>query len=156
MKTIVRSVFVVLTVLFGVAIATPASAADFASPAEAKALLDKAVAYVKANGAQKAAVTFMDPKGGFIDRDLYVSMSRISDGVRLAHINPKAVGKSLYGSTDVDGKPYGDEMMQIATTKGSGMVTYRFPNPVTKQPMEKISYVERVNDVVLLVGAYKQ
>jgi hypothetical protein len=156
MKTIVRSVFVVLTVLFGVALAAPASAGEFATPAEAKALIEKAVAYVKANGPEKAAVAFMDPKGGFIDRDLYVSMSRVSDGVRLAHINPKAVGKSLYGSTDVDGKPYGDEMMQIATTKGSGMVNYRFPNPVTKQPMDKVSYVEKVGDVVLLVGAYKQ
>jgi hypothetical protein len=155
MKTIVRSVFVVLTVLFGLAVTAPAQAAEFATPAEAKALLDKAVAYVKANGAEKAAVVFMDPKGGFIDRDLYVSMSRMADGVRLAHVNPKAVGKSLYGSTDVDGKPYGDEMMQIAGTKGSGIVTYRFPNPVTKQPMEKGSYVEKVGDVVLLVGAYK-
>jgi cytochrome c len=155
MKTIVRSVFVVLTVLFGLCAVAPAQAGEFATPAEAKALLDKAVAYVKVNGAEKSAVTFMDPKGGFIDRDLYVSMSRMSDGVRLAHVNPKAVGKSLYGSTDVDGKAYGDEMMQIASTKGSGMVTYRFPNPVTKQPMEKVSYVEKVNDVVLLVGAYK-
>ncbi|MBN2752432.1 MAG: cache domain-containing protein [Rhodospirillaceae bacterium] len=155
MKSIVRAVFVVLTVVFGIGLAAPAQAGDFASPAEAKALLDKAVVYVKANGAEKAAVAFMDPKAGFRDRDLYVSMSRMADGVRLAHVNPKAVGKSLYGSTDVDGKPYGDEMMEMASSKGSGIVTYRFPNPVTKQPMEKISYIERVGDVVLLVGAYK-
>lgn len=155
MKKIIRGVFVVLAVVLGVGLAAPAQAGEFATPAEAKAMLDKAVAYVKANGVEKAAAAFMDPKGGFRDRDLYISMSRMSDGVRLAHVNPKAVGKSLYGSTDVDGKPYGDEMMEVASTKGKGTVTYRFPNPVTKQPMEKVSYIERVGDVLLLVGAYK-
>ncbi|WP_337997077.1 cache domain-containing protein [Oleispirillum naphthae] len=155
MKNIIRGVFVALAMVLGVGLTAPAQAADFASPAEAQAMLDKAVAYVKANGVEKAAAAFMDPKGGFRDRDLYVSMSRMSDGVRLAHVNPKAVGKSLYGSTDVDGKPYGDEMMELASTKGKGVVNYRFPNPVTKQPMDKVSYVEKVGDVVLLVGAYK-
>jgi len=156
MKSFVRSVLILLAVVCYAGFTAPVQAGEFATEAEAKAMLDKAVAYVKANGPEKAAVAFMDPNGGFRDRDLYISMSRMSDGVRLAHVNPKAVGKSLYGSTDVDGKAYGDEMMEIASTKGKGMVTYRFPNPVTKKPMDKVSYVERVGDVLLLVGAYKQ
>jgi len=42
------------------------------TPAEAKALLDRAVAEVQKEGTEKAIAKFNDPAGGFRDRDLYV------------------------------------------------------------------------------------
>jgi hypothetical protein len=55
---------------------------------EAKAMLLKAVAAVKADKA-KALDMFTKGEGGFLDRDLYVFCSNVSDGKIVALGNPK-------------------------------------------------------------------
>ena len=52
--------------------AMPAWAGEFATKDEAKAMVAKAVAYVQANGAEKAYAEFTGKSPAFIDRDLYV------------------------------------------------------------------------------------
>ena len=64
---------------------------------EAKAMLMKAVAAVKADKA-KALETFNKGEGGFLDRDLYVFCARVGDGKFVAIGNNNA--KQLIG-TDV-------------------------------------------------------
>ena len=54
---------------------------------EAKAMLTKAVAAVKADKA-KALDMFNKGEGGFIDRDLYVFCANVSDGKLVALGNP--------------------------------------------------------------------
>jgi hypothetical protein len=49
-----------------------AQAADKGSKEEAVALAKKAVAFLKTNGPDKAFKEFNNPKGQFVDRDLYV------------------------------------------------------------------------------------
>jgi len=142
--------------LLAVNFVMPAVAAGTATREEAVALAERAAAFIKANGKEKAAAAFMDPKGGFIDRDLYVVMIRLSDGERLSHVNPKLVGKSLYGYQDVDGRDYGNEIMDLASAKGTGWVDYKIANQVTKEIAEKSTYILRVDDVVLAVGIYKK
>jgi hypothetical protein len=66
---------------------------------EAKAMLVKAVAAVKADKT-KALDMFNKGEGGFLDRDLYVFCSNVSDGKILAIGNPNA--KQLLG-TDTSG-----------------------------------------------------
>ena len=56
---------------------------------EAKAMLMKAVAAVKADKA-KALDMFNKGEGGFLDRDLYVFCSNVSDGKTVAIGNPNA------------------------------------------------------------------
>ena len=65
---------------------------------EAKAMLMKAVAAVKADKA-KALDMFNKGEGGFLDRDLYVFCGNVSDGKTVAIGNPNA--KQLLG---VDGE----------------------------------------------------
>ena len=55
--------------------------------AEAKAMLMKAVAAVKADKA-KALDMFNKGEGGFLDRDLYVFCSNVSDGKPLPSATP--------------------------------------------------------------------
>jgi hypothetical protein len=55
---------------------------------EARAMLDKAIAAVKADQAV-AMAKFLKGEDGFLDRDLYPFCFRISDGKTLA--SPKAV-----------------------------------------------------------------
>jgi hypothetical protein len=78
---------------------------------EAKAMLEKAVAAVKADKA-KALDMFNQGEGGFLDRDLYVFCSNVSDGKLLADGNPNA--KRLIGTDDrtlkdSTGKAFGQE-----------------------------------------------
>jgi hypothetical protein len=56
---------------------------------EAKAMLVKAVAAVKADKA-KALAMFSKGEGGFLDRDLYPGCANISDGKLVANPNPNA------------------------------------------------------------------
>lgn len=152
MTGIVR-VFVVL--LVGLFATVTASAGEFGTKEEAKAMVEKAAAFLKTNGKDKAIAAFSDPKGAFVDRDLYVVLAKLDDGERVAHVNPRLVGKSFVGYRDVDGKNYGDEVMDIARGPGTGWVDYKFTNPVTKEIGDKSSYVLRIGEFLLVCGAYK-
>jgi signal transduction histidine kinase len=56
---------------------------------------------------------------------------------------------------DVEGHLFGQEIIDLARTKGSGWVDYRMTNPATRKIAQKTSWVVRVDDYVLFVGAYK-
>ena len=64
-------------------LAAPSAAADFGTPEEAKAMLERAVAAVKEDKA-KALDMFNKGEGGFKDRDLYVWCANASDGIMTA------------------------------------------------------------------------
>ena len=93
------------------------SAAVFAQPNygtadEAKAMLLKAVAALKADKA-KTLDQINDGQGGFLDRDLYVFCVNVGDGKLVAVGNPNV--KQLLGTDyrtiqDVDGKAFGEQM----------------------------------------------
>ena len=133
-----------------------ATAGEFGTKEEAQALVEKAAAFWSANGREKAVAAFNDRQGAFVDRDLYIVAATLADGVRIAHgFNAKMVGKSLNDFKDIEGKPYGLDILETAKTKGSGWVDYKFTNPVSKKIMDKTSYVKKVDDVVIFAGAYK-
>jgi cytochrome c len=130
-------------------------AGDRGTPAEAEALVKKAVAFMKANGKDKAFAEFGNPKGQFVDRDLYIFVYDMS-GKCVAHgQNPKQVGKDLSDLTDPDGKPFVKERIEIAKTKGSGWQDYKFSNPTTKKVEPKRAYIEKYEDFIVGSGAYK-
>lgn len=130
-------------------------AADQGSAAEAEAMVKKAVAYLAANGSEKAAEEFTSGTG-FKDRDLYVSYYKL-DGTVIGHgANPKLVGKNLIDLKDPNGKLLIQMIADLAKTKGKGWTdTYVFRNPVTNKMQEKIIYVQRVDDTWVGVGIYK-
>lgn len=132
-----------------------ARAQDFASLDEARAMLDKAVSFLETHGVTEAAHAFMDKNGPFRDRDLYVSMFRTDDGVRLAHANPRMVGRSLKDSVDADGLPYGRMLLEMAEKQGAGSLDYKILNPLTGTPMVKTGLLRRVDGMILVVGAYR-
>jgi hypothetical protein len=128
---------------------------------EAKAMLMKAVAAVKADKT-KALDMFNKGEGGFLDRDLYVFCTNLSDGKLVAVGNPNA--KQLLGTDartikDATGKPFGAEQY-AAMQKPEGEITevsYMFPRPgADKTPVPKVSLVTRVGDLGCGVGYYKQ
>jgi len=139
----------------GLCLAVSAHAADQGAPAEAEAMVKRAVTYIAANGREKAAAEFTSGTG-FKDRDLYISWYQL-DGTVIAHgANPKLVGKNLLGLKDPNGKPFIQMITDVARTKGKGWTdTYVFRNPTTDKMQEKVIYVERVDDTWVGVGVYK-
>jgi len=124
---------------------------------EARAMVERAVALVKQAGPDKAFAAFDDPANKeFHDRDLYVFV-RSMDGNTVAHgANKGMIGHTSLDLKDADGKLYNKEMIELATSKGSGWVDYRWVNPVDKKIEPKSSFVQKVGDYVVGVGAYKQ
>jgi len=122
---------------------------------EAEAMVKKAVAFVKANGKEKALAEFSNPKGQFVDRDLYIFAYDLN-GKCVGHgANQKMIGVDLIAMKDPDGKEYVKERIEIAKSKGKGWQDYKFPNPVTKQIEMKSAYIEKIDDVIIGCGAYK-
>jgi len=125
---------------------------------EARAMLDKAIAAVKADQAVALAM-FLKGEGGFLDRDLYPFCFRIADGKLLA--SPKAVpaGTDIRTLKDASGSDYGPAIY-AAGQKPEGQITevpsYMFPKPGTTTPtFPKISFVTRVGQLGCGVGYYK-
>ncbi|MCX6135360.1 MAG: cache domain-containing protein [Ignavibacteriales bacterium] len=124
--------------------------------AEAEALVKKAIAFVKANGKDKAFAEFSDPKGKFVVGDLYVFVYDLT-GKCVAHGgNQKMIGKDLIEMKDADGKSFVKERVEIAKTKGSGWQNYKWNNPTTSKIEDKTAYIEKTDDVIIGCGAYKQ
>jgi cytochrome c len=130
-------------------------AAEKGNKTEAEAMVKKAAAFVKSNGKDKALAEFSNPKGQFVDRDLYIFVYDLN-GKCIGHgANQKMIGVDLIAMKDPDGKEYVKERVEIAKTKGKGWQEYKFPNPVTKQIEMKTAYIEKVDDMILGCGAYK-
>jgi signal transduction histidine kinase len=141
--------------MLSVIVVSAAHAADAGTPAEAEAMVKKVVAYMKANGAEKAFDEVTNGKS-FKDRDLYAFIYDLN-GKCLAHgANVKLVGKDLIGLKDPDGKLVIKIVMDLAKEKGKGWTEpVKFRNPTTDKLQTRVSYIERFGDYVIGSGVYK-
>ena len=137
-----------------------AFAQQYGTADEAKAMLMKALAAVKADKA-KALDMFNKGEGGFLDRDLYVFCDNLSDAKVVAIGNPNAkqlIGSDARTTKDSTGKVFGVELF-AAMQKPEGQITevsYMFPRPgPDKTPVQKVSLVTRAGDLGCGVGYYK-
>jgi cytochrome c len=145
----------IVTGLFAMAINTAAFAAEQGSADDATAMVKKAVAFLKANGKEKALAEFNNQSGQFKDRDLYIFVQDMK-GKMLAHGgNDKLIGKDLLELKDADGKFFVKNMIEVAG-KGKGWVDYKWTNPSTKAIDQKSSYIEKYEDVFVGCGIYKK
>ncbi len=153
------------SLVIGVASALALSGAAFAQQQQlgtadqAKAMLMKAVAAVKADE-PKALTMFNNGEGGFRQGDLYVFCSRLSDGKIVALGNPNAkqlLGKDARTLKDSTGKMFGQELFDGEQKTGITEVSYMFPRPgPDKTPVPKVSLVTKAsNDLGCGVGYYK-
>ena len=126
--------------------------AGYGTEAQARAMLNRAVAAMKQNKA-KALEMFNKGEGGFKDRDLYVFCANASDGVLTAH--PYLRGEHLQDIVGKKGYPLGKEIMEKATEGKIREVTYWWPRPGSDTPLEKHSFYTKVGDQTCGVGFYK-
>ncbi|MGE5865281.1 MAG: cache domain-containing protein [Rhizobacter sp.] len=128
-----------------------ALAAAQGSAAEAKSMLQKAVAAIKADKA-RALAQMSRGDAGFRDRDLYPFCGG-ADGTFTAH--PTLTGKSMKDLKGADGEPVGTRLYDSAKEGEITEVEYAWPKPGAKEPSPKISFVTKVGDQVCAVGYYK-
>jgi len=148
MKSLLTVLFLGLCVVFS----NDALAAGQGTPDEAKAMALKAAGYLKVNGPEKSWAAFNAAGGDFHDRDLYV-FAQDNDGNLLAHgANAALIGKNLSALKDVDGKTFIKEFSEV---KEQAWIDYKWQNPTSKAVEPKTTYVVRVGDYVVGVGAYK-
>lgn len=124
---------------------------------QAKALVDKGLAHIKAVGVDKAGEDFTAKDGKWQDKDLYVFVQKL-DGTMVAHGGNKGlVGKNHFELKDANGKLFVKEMIEVAKTKGTGWVDYMWTSPLTKKVEAKSSYVAKIPgyDGYIGVGIYK-
>jgi hypothetical protein len=135
--------------------ATTVAAAEpqFGTEAEARAMLEKAVAAIKEDK-EKALEMFNKGEGGFKDRDLYTWCANASDGVLTAH--PYLKGEHLQEIKGKKGYPLGKEVMDNATEGQIKEVTYWWPRPGTETPLEKKTFYTQVAGQNCGVGFYKE
>ena len=133
-----------------------AAAGDQGTKDEAVAMVKKAVEFIKANGNEKAFEEISNPKGKFVDRDLYVVVYDMN-AICLAHGQKASmVGKELIDFKDTDGKEYMKERIENMKKEPSAWQNYKFMNPVSKEIEPKSMYLERSGDLIVGCGVYSK
>ena len=153
-RRILTLALVSFALLSGAAIAV---AQQSGTAAEARAMLDRAVAALKAN--ETAALAAFNDKSNkdYHDRDLYVFCYHMSDGIFTAHVNPAMIGKDTR-TIKIGDDPLGQRIFDIIKNAPEGTVStvdYKFPKPGTTEPAPKESYVTRIGNEGCGVGYYK-
>ena len=128
-----------------------------ATPEQAKAMVDKALAHVKAVGPEKAYVDFNTPGNQFFDGELYIFAYDMQGKNLALGGNPKMTGRELIDMKSADGKPLIRDLIEIIKTKGSGWYDYKWANPETKKIQDKTSYIVKIpgTEAFLGCGIYK-
>jgi len=133
--------------------ASVASAAEFATREEAKAMFDRAVAMLKTDKT-RALDLFISGDGGFIDRDLYVFCGG-PDGMLTAH--PYFMGLSLKMFKDKTGRVVGEEIYASAVEGEVHELSYKWLQPGGgDEQVDKTTFFTKVDDQICGVGFYPQ
>ncbi len=129
----------VLLIVSTLAILVAVTSANADQAAEAKSMVEKAVAMVKEKGLDSTLKAINDLKGPFVKGDLYVFAMSL-DNINLATGSPNnkpILGKMLKGA-------FAEKMLKIVKTKGSGWVEYTWAKPGEKDLSAKRSFFMRV------------
>lgn len=131
------------------------SAASEPTSKDAISMVEKGVAFMKANGKDEIIKRINAKDPDFVRGALYLTM-RDEKGIIVANpVNHAIIGKDLLDVPDTDGKLFRREILEVAKKSGKGWVDYKFKNPATGKIEAKTSYIYKVGDVTLEAGIYK-
>ena len=126
-----------------------------ATPKEAAAIVravsavTNAVQFYKDNGKEKALAEFNNPKGSFNFIELYIFAYDVNGSMIAEPRNKRMVGMHLINLPDAEGKFYVKAIVDMATERGKGSVSYHFENPDTEAVELRRVYLQRVDDVII-------
>lgn len=126
----------------------PVGAQSFVTEPEAQAMLEKAVAALKANEAE-ALANFSRRDTGFFDRDLYVLCFNMSDGKIRSHINTTLIGTDIRTVKGPDGSALGQKIFNAVPKSDYPFAkfSYDFPKTTGGTPVPWEIFLARVHDL---------
>jgi hypothetical protein len=131
---------------------------QLASAADGKAMLDRAIAALKA-GEAAALKAFNDEKNkDFRDRDLYVYCFSLPDGNFTAYQSPVLIGTNIKELKIPPNDPVGQRAYDAVAKAAEGEIvtfTYDFPKPGTKASALKETLEVRVGKQACGVSYFK-
>lgn len=126
--------------------------------AKAQTLVKEAVAFAKKSGKEALIKETNQGQGRFhvkSGEELYIFIYDLEGTCLAIGFQSNLVGVNRINIKDPTGKFFLKEMVEVAKTKGSGWVDYKYPNPKTSQVQDKTSYVEFYDGLVVGCGIYK-
>jgi hypothetical protein len=156
----VRTFMITGALLVALAVTTVAQQpAQFGNADDAKAMLAKAIAAVKADKVKAIEMFNKGEEGGFRDRDIYPFCIRFSDGIQVATQVTQTRGVDTRTLTDSTGRRFGQELFDKMTKAKDGEIvehSFMFPRPGGTTPVQKEAFVMRAGDDFYCgVGYYK-
>ena len=148
LKFVSTGLLVALVALFSV---VPCDIAQAEDAKAAKAKVEKAAEYLSQKG-EAGLAEFSDTNSEWAQPP-YIFVYDLKGNIIAHGANPKLVGKNLMGLKDVKGKMFAAEFVAVAKDPGQGWVEYWWPKKGTKTPEQKASYIKRVPNQEMLVGA---
>ncbi len=122
---------------------------------ELKAFVNSGTDYFKEHEVDEVYKEFSNPQGKFRRGGLYLFVLDYN-GIILAHGESKElIGKNFYSEKDEFGTPFIQLFIQAAKS-GGGMVSYYWPEPISKKTKLKISYIKPLNNETFIgAGIYE-
>lgn len=118
------------------------------------AYVEKAAAFARANGRDRAIAAFNDPNGSFVQDDLYVFAYDMNGTVLALPFQPELIGVNRSDAADIQGTKYIQAAI-AAARNGSGFYELYYPNPADFYAVEpKRCYVVGMGDWFLGSGYY--
>ena len=119
----------------------------------AKEMLERAVSYYQEK--QDMALAAFTRQSEFTQEDLYVYVIN-TKGVMLASGGSSAalIGRDVSAMRDAEGKLFFQEILNTAKSNGSGTVEYRWLNRLDRKIERKITYFQKVGELIIAVGYY--
>ncbi len=122
------------------------------TPQQVVDLVKRSVQLIEEKGPDTAFPVLSDPKGDYVDGDLYVFTYNM-DGAIIQHLRPKLVGKNMMNIKDKEGKCLACDFVRIAKEEGQGWSQYWWPKPGSGELSVKVSFIMKVPGHELFVGA---
>lgn len=141
-------------VLVAIFLAVSATAGQSATKEECVRKCREAAALVNSKGLETAVEKIGDQNGPFVWKDSYVFLMNL-EGKMLAHpFKPELTRKNhVLLITDPTGKALFVHFVNLARNNKEGWVEYMWPKPGKTTPQKKITYIYRIPETELFVGA---
>ena len=103
------------------------------------------------DAAQKQAMSAV--RGLRYDHDDYFWINDLTPVMIMHPANPKLDGQNLSAIRDPDGVAVFNEFVNLAKSKGAGIVNYRWPKPGAEAPVAKTSYIQLFEPWGWIIGS---
>jgi hypothetical protein len=112
-------------------------------------LVEKTVAYIRANGKQAGVKLIHDPKGPLRDRDMFViAIDRMNNFMAFG-ADPSKANKPSVAAPGVNVEEL-NARIRAEADNGGGWIDFRSMHPITGAVVEKLAYVLPVEDWIIM------